>query len=120
MAEIQAGNNETLISLFEIQCEEKTHVGCVSRGSSFVCGCHAYVCDGMDQAGGGDDVDEIEVDSVDETKPILGESRTIKGADFRFQRFRFPRCRAGYHMKCCSYLGKSHCFCAGNSGCPNK
>jgi hypothetical protein len=32
LSEIQPGNNETLVSLFEMQCEEKSADGCVSWG----------------------------------------------------------------------------------------
>ncbi|KAH8755130.1 hypothetical protein F5882DRAFT_385385 [Hyaloscypha sp. PMI_1271] len=44
VTEIQPGNNATLVSLFELQCEENSFVGCVYRGvGGFVCGCHEDV-----------------------------------------------------------------------------
>lgn len=121
LSEIQPGNNETLVSLFEMQCEEKSAVGCVSwGGGGFVCGCHQYECDSPEDAGDShldwSDHEEEKIDGgKDKGEPEFGDSRLTKGGDFRFQRFRFPRCnKPGYHIKCCSYGGKSQCFCAGN------
>lgn len=122
LSEIQPGNNETLVSLFEMQCEEKSAAGCVSSGGrGFVCGCHEYNCEGSEDAGDsyldGSDQEEKWIDGgKDEAEPEFGDSRLTKGGYFRFQRFRFPRCnKPGYHIKCCSNGGaKSQCFCAGD------
>lgn len=126
LSEIQPGNNETLVSLFDVQCEEKNAAGCISSGGEgFVCGCHEYEREGSEDAGDshldGSDQEEKRIDGErDEAEPGFGDSRLTKGGYFRFQRFRFPRCnKPGYHIKCCSNGGKSQCFCAGNeSRCP--
>lgn len=120
IAEVQPGNNDTLVSLFEMQCEEKHKVGCVSRaGRGFVCGCHQYCGDGAEEEAVGDYNDYAESEVFDSEEDVE-ELRLVTGADFRFRRFRYPKCnKPGYHIKCCSYSGKSHCFCAGTGvRCP--
>jgi len=121
MTEIQPGNNETLVSLFEMQCEEKNFVGCVSSGGEgFVCGCHEWGCDSAEEGPEDDYENDAELKIMEHKESELEESRLTKSRDFRFQQFRFPRCnKPGYHVKCCSYNGKSQCFCAGNGvRCP--
>jgi hypothetical protein len=122
MAEIQPGNNETMVSLFVMHCEEESHVGCVSwGGGGFVCGCHGWGCGSTEEAPGNDYENDAELNTMEDEEPELGESRLTKSGNFRFQRFQYPRCnKPGYHIKCCSYQGKSHCFCAGNGvRCPS-
>ena len=125
-SEIQPGNNETLVSLFEMVCEEKSAVGCASwNGGEYVCGCHQYECDSSEDLGdcfadwNGDQEKKTD-EGKDDTVPELGDLRLTKGGEFRFKRFKFPHCKPGFHIKCCSYRGKSRCFCAGDEAhCPH-
>jgi hypothetical protein len=125
MAEIQPGNNETLISLFEMQCDENTHGGCVSKGAGgFLCGCHRWGEDeGAEERPLRRDYErnsELKIREYD--GPELGESRLTEASHFPFQAFHFPHCnKPGYHVKCCSHGGKSQCFCAEDGvGCKQK
>lgn len=88
MAELQPGNNQTLVSLFEMQCEEHSFVGCISEsGGAFICGCHESLPAGSEDesAGNGHIFKDIEGSGV------VGEeeSRAMKGGGFQFQTFRY-------------------------------
>jgi hypothetical protein len=119
IAEIQPGNNNTLASMFQIQCEKgQQHIACTEADCGFACGCHdnwdldreAY--GDMDNHGeeerseGGDSVAESreEIPEVQHTEGVSeGEEGDIDAiySDFTFQIYRFPICPVGYHFVCC-------------------
>ena len=119
-AQVQPGNNDTLVSLFELQCEEKSAVGCVSTGGgSFTCGCHTLGCNGHGlDLEGGDDSDTVPIGLGGHAVQEIGAQAAHGG--FQFKKIRFPRCnKPGFHIKCCTVGRKSQCFCAGNEQrCP--
>ena len=99
-AEVQPGNEDTMVSLYELQCEDEEFVGCVSTGGAFGCGCH-------DKTGGGD----VDFDS-DEGFDVLADfgvraqvgERTV----FSFSKVHTPRCtKPGMHLMCCQ-IGRAH------------
>jgi hypothetical protein len=117
MAEMQPGNNETLVHLFQVQCEGDSFVGCVSGGAGgFTCGCHEHKCHECEDKSEGYE-DDAEVRSMgvrDGDGPKLEESRVVKSGGFQFQKVNFPRCvaKAGYYLHCNERVGsKNRCFC---------
>lgn len=40
LTEVQPGNNDTLISLFEVQCYKRQHIACTQTDCGFLCGCY--------------------------------------------------------------------------------
>lgn len=129
-AEMQPGNNETLVRLFELSCDKgRQHAACTQTGYGFACGCH----DNWDPPGVGKDEYRDETGEAEvATREVLehkcregvseGEhgnvegSRQGKDSDFSFQSYRFPLyITEGTPLKChCRAACKLSCGCSGN------
>lgn len=130
LAEIEPGNNETLASLFEIQCERgRQHVACSQTGYGFACGCHdnwntadiasdehgrMAVVDYYDKAATAEEIPEDKYDnggSESENSPDEAEQEG-NHSDFSFQSYCFPICRVNWRRICCLEGHRFSCYCA--------
>ena len=106
--EIQAGNNETLISLFHLECDKTAYAGCLSEGGAgFFCGCHERKCKDC-EVKSAVDVDGAEVRGngrVDQEHPELRALEATVETGFSFVGLQFDRCK---RMYCAEY---SQCRC---------
>ena len=126
-AEIQPGNNETLVRLFELSCDKgRQHVACTQAVCGFACGCH----DNWDPTDIGKDEYRDETgDAEAATRKVLEHkcreevsesedgdeesSRQGKHSDFSFQSYRFPLYIVpGTHRGCnCANTCRLSCMC---------
>lgn len=122
LAEVQPGNNNTLVSLFQLNCDEGMHAGCELAPGHFECGCLQNRCtsdtkktdidmEALDQSALGENQEHQSSSGGDEEE-LVSDSATREASDFRFQRIRYPIChKIGYHIQCCSVQRKSRCYC---------
>ena len=125
-AEIQPGNNETLVRLFKFSCDRgRQHVACTQTACGFACGCH----DNWNLADIGKDkfrdktgdaeattreVPEHKCTGISESEVDDEEiGRQEKHSDFSFQNFPIPHCIAPYYWRCCPDDCGYICGCGG-------
>jgi hypothetical protein len=144
IAELQPGNNHTLVSLYTVECGLNERGGCHFIGERWVCGCLPDFDlveggDGFDGSyeGGKEHLRELGV-AVDHDTELRAEKRgreerqaddeagegpivASPARDFSFSKVSWPRCnKPGYHIKCCPEGRKSVCFCGSGTGCPRE
>jgi hypothetical protein len=134
LTEMEPGNNETLISLFELQCNKTQHVACVQSDCGFACGCYekwnTSDISGYEYAGlVFDDFHDgiVETEAVPERTFEEGYSgksdedvefrKQSSAADFSFQILNWVACPIGTYQQCCPVGCRTICFCSDAEEC---
>jgi hypothetical protein len=137
VTEVEPGNNGTLVSLFDVQCNKGQHVACKQADCGFACGCYEHwndteveTCENGGRAF--DDSREGEVVQKRDAEPDIGEVTRHKFnkessekndgdaevyqqdgyADFGFRTLYWSRCPPGLYWICCLInCNRTKCYC---------
>ncbi|MCJ1355967.1 MAG: hypothetical protein MMC33_005961 [Icmadophila ericetorum] len=90
LTEIEPGNNNTRVSLFELPCDKKQYVACTQTDGGFECGCYDHSDIGAHEHGGLEEKGEMDATSREVPKHKYEEVSEGQDGDFKFQRLRLP------------------------------
>ncbi|KAI9866189.1 MAG: hypothetical protein M1813_001750 [Trichoglossum hirsutum] len=118
LAQLVPGNNDTVISLFNLKCSKDEIVSCRRvLPRPYVCGC--FPEPQADDSGEGpcheDRAPPLEL--RDRREPQI---RQMADSDLQFQLIQWPTCSGGVQFKCCTTKGVTACYCGKGKLSPKK